>query len=98
MLVDTTNTRNAIVRRRRQILLRLTPCILCNASCDCTDNPAYPYAQNLFRKRISKLKLFVLALNVRVDACSYCAMNDRRSETRYSRVSIWFGSEVTFVE
>ena len=33
--------------------------------------PTYPYAQNLFRKRISKLKLFVLALSVRVDACSY---------------------------
>src|SRR5829696_10222696 len=57
-----------------------------------------PLAQNLFLKRISKLKLFVRALSLLVDACSYCATNERRSETRYSSARIWFGSEVTFVE
>src|SRR5215207_7058280 len=58
----------------------------------------YHLAQNLFLKRISKLKLFVRALSRRVEACSYCATNERRSETRYSSARIWFGSEVTLVE
>src|SRR5215213_7629627 len=57
-----------------------------------------PLAQNLFLKRISKLKLFVRALSRRVEACSYCATNESRSETRYSSARIWFGSEVTLVE
>src|SRR5574338_123539 len=57
-----------------------------------------PLAQNLFRKRISKLKLFVRALSRLVEACSYWATNESRSETRYSSARIWFGSEVTLVE
>src|SRR6185369_10983724 len=57
-----------------------------------------PLDQNLFRKRISNLKLLVCAVSCRVEACSYCARNDRRSETRYSSARIWFGSEVTLVE
>src|SRR5215203_3983615 len=60
--------------------------------------PALPRAQNLFLNRISKLKLFVRALSLLVEACSYCAINERRSETRYSSARIWLGSEVTLVE
>src|SRR5215210_3891019 len=61
-------------------------------------NPNLPLAQNLFLKRISKLKLFVRALSLLVEACSYCATNESRYETRYSSARIWLGSEVTFVE
>src|ERR1043166_3465645 len=64
--------------------------------CGLQNNPNLPTrAQNLFLKRISKLKLFVRALSRRVEACSYCAINESRSETRYSSDRIWFGSEVT---
>src|SRR5215510_2394863 len=67
--------------------------------CGLQNNPNLPTrAQNLFLKRISKLKLLVRALSRRVEACSYCAMNESRSETRYSSARIWFGSEVTLVE
>src|SRR5215510_14398524 len=67
--------------------------------CGLRNNPNLPTrAQNLFLKRISKLKLLVRALSRRVEACSYCARNESRSETRYSSARIWFGSEVTLVE
>src|SRR5215467_10887587 len=67
--------------------------------CGLQNNPNLPTrAQNLFLKRISKLKLLVRALSRRVEACSYCARNESRSETRYSSARIWFGSEVTLVE
>src|ERR1041384_7451715 len=57
-----------------------------------------PLAQNLFRKRISKLKLLLCVVSRRVEASSNCATNESRSETRYSSARIWFGSEVTLVE
>src|SRR5215212_1978655 len=60
--------------------------------------PNLPLAQNLFLKRISKLKLLVRALSLLVDACSYCATKESRSETRYSSARIWFGAEVPIVE
>src|ERR1041384_4045721 len=67
--------------------------------CRLRKNPTLPTrAQNLFLKRISKLKLLVRALSRRVEACSYCAINESRSDTRYSSARIWFGSEVTLVE
>src|ERR1051326_1006806 len=67
--------------------------------CGLQNNPNLPTrAQNLFLTRISKLKLLVRALSRRVEACSYCAKNESRSETRYSSARIWFGSEVTLVE
>ncbi len=47
-----------------------------------------PLAQNRFLNRISKLKLFVRALSRRVEACSNCAINESRSDTRYSSASI----------
>src|SRR5436190_19411467 len=44
--------------------------------------------QNLFLNRISKLKLLLCELSCCVDACSYCATKERRSDTRYSTVII----------
>src|SRR5262245_29623348 len=58
----------------------------------------FPIAQNRFRKRISKLKLSLREVSLLVEACSYCATKERRSETRYSTANIWFGSEATLVE
>src|SRR5437879_3207534 len=54
--------------------------------------------QNRLLNLISKLKLLLRAVNFRVDACSYCAMKNSRSETRYSKARIWFGSDATLVE
>src|SRR4030095_8802583 len=80
-------------RRSRRTRLQASPfftiCILLFASRDCADNSNLPLgAQNLFLKRISKLKLFERVVNSCVDACSNCAMNDNRSDTRYSSASI----------
>ena len=44
--------------------------------------------QNRFLNLISKLKLLLRAVNFCVDACSYCAMKNSRSETRYSSARI----------
>src|SRR2546425_10473579 len=54
--------------------------------------------QNRLLNLISKLRLLLRAVNLRVDACSYCAMKNSRSETRYSKARIWFGSDATLVE
>src|SRR6266850_2645401 len=57
-----------------------------------------PITQNRLLNLISKLKLLLRAVNFCVDACSYCAMKNSRSETRYSMARIWLGSDATLVE